>query len=228
MSPGGTPLTTLQAARVLGVAPDADPQTVRAAFRAQVKRHHPDRPGGDAERLRAVIAAYEALKDAPPPPPRERPAPSPILEISPAEAFCGGRHLTQASDGRAIYVTLPPGLRAGDLVRVAGQVRAVTIATRDGMAVIGDHLCLTVRADPAVLRKGGSLTIDTLIGTRTVRVTRQDGMRGLVRIVGKGLPPRAGRPRGDLLLRLSPAASAEAPASATAGKRNRFSADWAA
>lgn len=50
---------------VLGVAPDADPEVVRAAYRALAKKYHPDsRLEGKAEaekKLREVNQAYEVL-----------------------------------------------------------------------------------------------------------------------------------------------------------------------
>jgi curved DNA-binding protein len=221
-------LNAVSAARLLGVAVGEGPEGLKRAFRAAVKAAHPDRPGGDAEQLRRVIEAYEWLKAAAPPPSAARPDPTPILEISPVEALCGGRHLTATADGRRIYVGLPPGLRAGDQVRVAGQIRVVAIAGEAGAAVIGDHLCLSVEVGPRLLSLGGTVLVETPVGPRSVRITRQDAIRGLVRVVGKGLPPRAGRPRGDLLLRLRPAAPGAAEASESEDKLRRFTADWAA
>lgn len=43
----------------LGVAPNADPAVVEAAWRALVKAHHPD-AGGDAGRFRAIQEAYQS------------------------------------------------------------------------------------------------------------------------------------------------------------------------
>ena len=51
-----------EACRVLGVAPDADADTVRAAHRRLVSEIHPDR-GGSTERTRRVNAARDLLLD---------------------------------------------------------------------------------------------------------------------------------------------------------------------
>lgn len=49
---------------VLGVAPDAGQGEITAAYRALVRRLHPDTPrAADPERLRQVIAAYRVLRD---------------------------------------------------------------------------------------------------------------------------------------------------------------------
>lgn len=45
---------------VLGVDPDADPETVKAAYRDRVKDVHPDQ-GGTAREFRRVTAAYRAI-----------------------------------------------------------------------------------------------------------------------------------------------------------------------
>jgi molecular chaperone DnaJ len=47
---------------VLGVSAQAGAAEIKAAYRALVKRHHPD-AGGDAERILALNAAWELLRD---------------------------------------------------------------------------------------------------------------------------------------------------------------------
>ncbi|MEI7666664.1 MAG: DnaJ domain-containing protein [Synechococcaceae cyanobacterium ELA263] len=49
---------------VLGVSPLATVAQIKAAYRALVKLHHPDL-GGDAQRILALNAAWEALRDGP-------------------------------------------------------------------------------------------------------------------------------------------------------------------
>lgn len=46
---------------ILGVAPGADIEVVRAAYRTLVKKHHPDVPGGDAAKFRRIHEAAQAL-----------------------------------------------------------------------------------------------------------------------------------------------------------------------
>jgi curved DNA-binding protein CbpA len=49
---------------LLGVAQDADPDTIRSAFRGLVRRYHPDvGKGSSADRFREIVAAYETLAD---------------------------------------------------------------------------------------------------------------------------------------------------------------------
>jgi molecular chaperone DnaJ len=52
--------------RVLGVARDADAETIHKAFRRLALRHHPDRnpdSDGAGERFKAIVAAYEILSN---------------------------------------------------------------------------------------------------------------------------------------------------------------------
>jgi curved DNA-binding protein CbpA len=48
---------------VLGVAHDADGSEVRRAYLRLAREHHPDRSGGDPDRMRAVNAAWAVLGD---------------------------------------------------------------------------------------------------------------------------------------------------------------------
>ena len=230
MRQGDPVIDAARAAHLLGVDAACGPDALRAAFRAAVKRVHPDRPGGDAEQLRAVIEAYEHLRarTALQPVTSVRPAPPPILEISPIEALTGLRRPVVAADGEARSARLPAGLRAGDRVRLDGDVLVVAIVSQDGLAVIGDHLCVSLEIDGALLRQGGSAQVETPMGARQVRITRQDAIRGLARLSGEGLPARAGRPRGDLLVWLRPARVQERVETSARAKLRRFTADWAA
>jgi DnaJ-class molecular chaperone len=49
---------------VLGIDEDADRETIRSAFRAMVRRFHPDAgAGASPEAFRRVVEAYETLND---------------------------------------------------------------------------------------------------------------------------------------------------------------------
>ena len=67
-------------------------------------------------------------------------------------------------DGRAVRLHLPIGLREGERLSVDGRVLTVSIAGDGKAAVMGDHLCLTVRVEPGMLRQGGRLTVETPAG----------------------------------------------------------------
>ena len=48
---------------VLGVTPEATIAELRQAYVALARTHHPDRPGGDAQVMRAVNLAWTTLRD---------------------------------------------------------------------------------------------------------------------------------------------------------------------
>ena len=146
MSSGAEIRTEYQARAILRLAADAPPSTWRAAFQREVKAAHPDR-GGDPDRFRLVIDAYQFLKTAqtsakqprprpqprasrPKPPPQtqaEAPPqpqaepraerPDPPLTISIVEAFRGAERLVRPKGGQTFKVRLPPGMQTGDVVR---------------------------------------------------------------------------------------------------------------
>jgi hypothetical protein len=48
---------------VLGLEPDVDAVALRRAYLELAQRHHPDRPGGDADEMRDINAAWATLGD---------------------------------------------------------------------------------------------------------------------------------------------------------------------
>jgi curved DNA-binding protein len=129
-------------------------------------------------------------------------------------------------DGRRIRLTLPAGLRAGDTVRAGGDRLVVAVRGDGGMLVRGDDLWINVTVDPRLLAEGGRVALDTPLGRRVVWITRKVGERGLVRLVGQGLPARGRRREGHLFLRLSPVTGKADSAARTLLRR--FTAAWAA
>ncbi|HEX5377874.1 MAG TPA: DnaJ domain-containing protein, partial [Phenylobacterium sp.] len=234
-------MDTRRAREVLGLSVFHTGADLRRAFREAAKRAHPDRQGGDAGRFREVVEAFRILQrpgDAAPPrrfasPPaavaRRPSAPigSDILSVPPLAAMHGGRLDHVLPDGRQIRITVPPGLRAGDTVRAGEVDLKVAIRGEGDMLVRGDDLWINVRVDPRLLAEGGRVALETPLGRRVVWITRKAGERGLVRLVGQGLPARGRWREGHLFLRLTPLAAGAADSAARTLLR-RFTAAWAA
>lgn len=93
----------MNAYEVLGVAPGAEQEAITGVYRALARKYHPDCNPGGAERMKAINAAYDLLRDparraaydrdrdqgttgprrrsgepSPPPPPRPEPPPAPV------------------------------------------------------------------------------------------------------------------------------------------------------
>lgn len=223
-----------QARRVLGVSPAADADALRHAFREAVKASHPDRPGGDSERLREAIEAFQRLRqvveagDLRPPPPEVEPldAPEDTLEVAAVKALTGGWTPITLPGGE-VSVRLPAGLRAGELVRISGRMFKVKIRNRPGSVIAGDDYLQTVQVSRELMATGGRILVDTPTGEQLVWFSRADAERGFARIRGLGLPARVGRAAGDLILRLKPASDQRFDTPVQA-KRREFAAAWAA
>ena len=227
-----------RAREILRLSPFYTLAELRLAFREAAKQHHPDRRGGDAERFREAVEAFhllqmaaEARAKAPPmsSPPvvaRPRPARALFIEISPLTALNGGRVEHELADGRRVRLTLPPGLRDGDIVRAGAGETPIRIRPDGDTLVRGDDLWLTVPVDAGLLAEGGRIAVETPLGRRVVWITRKAGERGLVRLVGQGLPARGPHAAGHLFLRLT--ARPGRIDSAARTLLRRFAAAWAA
>jgi curved DNA-binding protein len=243
----GEAMTPKRAREVLNAPSNADPATLARAFRAAVKACHPDREGGDAERLRQVIEAHrllQRLQDArrsAAVQPAFRPAAAPesrsqptveTIDISITEALFGGERRIQLLSGRALDVRLPAGLRPGETLRLAAAAGGsdvhlkINVTGLPNLSVRGDDLWLKITAPLKQIDEGARLEVDTPRGRRAVWLSRKAGLKRLMRLPGEGLPARAGHARGDLFLRIEPeAAPAESPAQSMLRK---FAQTWAA
>ena len=111
----------------------------------------------------------------------------------------------------------------------AALVIAITAAqaeTKPQIAITTKAAEITVTVDPRTLAQGGRVALDTPLGRRIVWITRRAADRGLVRVVGQGLPARGAHPRGCLFIRL--AAARHSTDSAARTLLRRFTAAWAA
>ena len=113
---------------VLGVTPDADPATIKRAFRALVREHHPDRSGdpGAEDRFRELVEAYELLA----PSRRRRPDRLDVSGIVAFYAWLAGRE--QAPPGEEPEPEPPPaphrlGSRAARVAAAAGLLYALAL-----------------------------------------------------------------------------------------------------
>jgi curved DNA-binding protein len=225
------------ALRLLGLPAPADPDQLRSAYLSAVKTAHPDRPGGDAERLRRVIEAYEFLRDrrAPEPPaaPRAGPSAPPRpssrrLEISPMQAVFGGVHAAPMRGAGDATVRLPPGLRSGDLIGVTGVAMTIAIVADERSTFVGDNLCVRIEVERSFLAAGGRLELQTPQGPMSLQVSRQDAARGLVRIDGGMLPDQGRHPPVQMFVKLETAPAAAGSETRTRALLRRFTAAWAA
>ena len=117
-----------RALAVLGIDADFDPPSLRAAYRAALRRTHPDVAGvGSASGVATaeVVAAYRLLRDGPPP--RTRPAPAPArTPPAPSPAPVVG----VVVDGDTVAADLPAGDLFAMLVEVADSIGEIAYVDR--------------------------------------------------------------------------------------------------
>jgi curved DNA-binding protein len=133
-----------------------------------------------------------------------------VIELTLEEAFRGGKRRITLGDGRDYEVNIPPGVRDGQRIRLAGEGgRGV------GGGPSGDlFLRVRLKPDPRFRIKdrdievdlpvaaweaalGASVAVPTLEGTAKVRVPAHTSCGRRLRLKGQGMPNRAGQ-RGDL------------------------------
>ncbi len=196
--------------QVLSVPRNADPETIKKAYRALALKHHPDRNPGDKraeDTFKQVNAAYDVLSD-----PKKRALYDEFGEVGLREGFnpdqfrqyqniYGGpggavnfdEVFGGGQDPSAIFDQFFGGFgggpRAGRVSR--GGVRSVP---RQGPDLEGE---VTIDLPTAI--RGGEVSVNVNGSALKVRVPSglKDGHR--IRLAGKGVPSPGGRP-GDLLL----------------------------
>lgn len=202
---------------VLGLSRGASTDDVKQAYRARVKRCHPDHGGSDDE-FRQLQAAYELLLD---PAARARydaatgDAPSSprvrgedvvdVLRVPFAVAVTGG-----AATYRQLSVSVPPGVCDGDLLRLAGLGRhgvprgdlvlSVLVDPHPHYRAQGLDLYLTLPVTWLEAYAGASIPLAT--PWRSVQLDVAPGTRDGLQIIVEGDGIRRDGARGDLIVTL--------------------------
>jgi curved DNA-binding protein len=137
------------------------------------------------------------------------------IEITLEEAFHGTTRGLQIGD-RRIEARIPPGVRPGSRVRLAGQgspgvagasagdlYLVVEVVPHPGFVRDGDDLRADVRVDFYTAAVGGEARVPTIDGAVTLKVPPRTQADKTFRLRGKGMP-RLGRPgeRGDMWARV--------------------------
>ena len=212
-----------QSFATLGLHGPTGGDALTRAFREAVKAARPDMPGGDDDRFRRVIAAYRLIQEqggalTSLAAPVATPESLPVVVITPLQAVRGGVSQIRLH-GRKLRVTVPPGMRSGDHLRLrsdaaddAGCYLPVLIRAADGLTVLGDDIHMSWPVAPRVLEDGGRVEIDTHVGARAAWITPGLTEPVRIRLRDLGLPARGGRAAGHLFIGLQP--SEDAPSAA--------------
>jgi molecular chaperone DnaJ len=140
---------------------------------------------------------------------------------------CGGRgkrvreqcpecHGRGTKPGKAeVKVEIPPGVESGDYLNLRGQGDAgargapagdlhvvIQVEPREGFERHGRDLVTEITIGPARAALGGKLTVPALDGSTPLEIPSGVQPGALLRLKGKGLPPRHGGPRGHQIVRV--------------------------
>ena len=131
------------------------------------------------------------------------------LTLSFLDAINGGKQQVKLPDGSSLDVTIPPGIRNGQVLRLRGKGRPGLNGGPSGDALVeievrphpvfkrkGDdiHIDLPIPLADAVL--GGKISVPTPAGPVTMKVPKWSNTGTVLRLKGKGVP-RGHNTRGD-------------------------------
>jgi curved DNA-binding protein len=132
------------------------------------------------------------------------------LELSLEEALTGGRRWVQLADAGSYEVTIPPGVRDGQRIRLAGEggpgtgggpvgdlFLRVRIRPHPRFRLEGDDLYTDLPVSPWEAALGATVAVETLDGRAQVKVPAGSSCGRRLRLRGEGWP-RTGGARGDL------------------------------
>jgi molecular chaperone DnaJ len=114
-----------------------------------------------------------------------------------------------------VEVEIPPGVESGDYLNLRGQGDAgargappgdlhvlISVEQREGFERHGRDLVTEITIGPARAALGGKLTVSALDGSTPLEIPAGVQPGTLLRLKGKGLPPRHGGPRGQQIVRV--------------------------
>jgi DnaJ-class molecular chaperone len=157
---------------------------------------------------------FEDVFGSEPPPPADLEA---EVELTLEEALKGTKRtldLGEKGSPRRVEVKIPPGVRDGSRVRVAGEggrgqgrkgdlFLRVRLAPDRRFERKGDDLLTTVSVPLTTAVLGGEVQVPTLEGPVEIKVPAGTPAGRVFRLRGKGLPSLEGKGRGDILATLS-------------------------
>jgi curved DNA-binding protein len=131
------------------------------------------------------------------------------VEISLEDAF-NGKTLELQSDGRRKQVRIPPGVRTGSKVRVAGSgpngmdlYLIVQVKENENFERKGNNLHTNAKVDIFTAVLGGEAEVETMSGKVKLTIPAGTQPEQVFRVAGRGMPQlKNPGTRGDLFVRL--------------------------
>jgi len=131
------------------------------------------------------------------------------VEISLEDAF-NGKTLELQSDGRRKQVRIPPGVRTGSKVRVAGSgpngtdlYLIVQVKDHENFERKGNDLHTTAKVSVFTAILGGEAEVETMTGKVKLTIPAGTQPEQVFRVAGRGMPHlKSPNTKGDLFVRL--------------------------
>ena len=230
----------------LGLSGSVHDEDIRNAFRQRLKQAHPDISGGTDARLRRLILARDLLMSGQNKASETLEAvqssshtqiaghPSAPLTITLHQALVGGtatidvpaleyahisEPLVSLTQTKTLRITLPPGLRTGENIRLACEgatcreiLLHISIDHGTDGHVWGDDIWMTARLESRLFQRGGATIVDTPHGPQQIRIDKGVPPGASLCLYGKGLPATANKPAGNLYIRLEACPNVVRPA----------------
>ena len=124
-------------------------------------------------------------------------------------------------------VTLPAGLRNGELFQLGTETVEIAIRPENGLSVEGDHIYLTLELPHFVLQSGGRIEVQIFDQRYAMWASRALAQVRQIHLPGLGLPARDQYTLGDAFIQLVPLAS-EVDGTRAQKRRQKFIQDWIA
>jgi len=137
------------------------------------------------------------------------------VEVTLEEAFLGTSRLISLGAGKRLEVKIPPGVRNGSRVRIAGKGKQGYGGTRGDLYLVisvkphhlferrGDNLYVEVSVPLTVAVLGGEVQVPTLKGKLALKILPETQNGRAFRLAGQGMPHLGNSSRGDLLAKVN-------------------------
>jgi len=133
------------------------------------------------------------------------------VEVTLEEAFNGSTRRISLEDGKRLEVKIPPGVRNGSRVRLAGKGGEGSGGVRGDLYLVtsvkphklferrGDDLYIGVAVPLVVAMLGGEVQVPTLKGKLALKIPPETQNGRSFRLKGQGMPHLGNSTRGDLV-----------------------------
>jgi len=137
------------------------------------------------------------------------------VEVTLEEAFRGTSRLLSLGAGKRLEVKIPPGVRNGSRVRIAGKGKQGYGGTRGDLYLVisvkphhlferrGDNLYVEVSVPLTVAVLGGEVQVPTLKGKLALKNLPETQNGRAFRLAGQGMPHLGNSSRGNLLAKVN-------------------------